>query len=48
MVLGIDPLRRRLGWPDPVPIACVAFAGCVLLALVRRVGTSTFRAAPGS
>jgi hypothetical protein len=38
MVLGIDPLRRRLGWPDPVPIACVAFAGCVLLTLVRRVG----------
>jgi len=38
MVLGIDPLRRRLGWPDPVPIACVAFAGCVLLALVRRFG----------
>ena len=39
MALGIDPLRRRIGWPAPVPIAVVAFAGCCLLAAVRRFGS---------
>jgi hypothetical protein len=38
MALGIDPLRRRIGWPAPVPIAGAAFAGCVLLAALRRFG----------
>ena len=38
MVLGIDPVRRRIGWPDPLLIAAVAFVAIYLVAAARRFG----------
>ena len=38
MALGIDPVRRRIGWPDPLLIAAVAFTGIYLVAAARRFG----------
>ena len=37
-VLGIDPVRRRIGWPDPLLIACAAFVAIYLVAAARRFG----------
>lgn len=37
-VLGIDPVRRRIGWPDPLLIASAAFVAIYLVAAARRLG----------
>ncbi len=37
-VLGIDPVRRRIGWPDPLLIAAAVFVLIYLVAEVRRFG----------
>jgi hypothetical protein len=37
-VLGIDPIRRRIGWPDPLLIGAAVFAVIYLVAAVRRLG----------
>ncbi len=37
-VLGIDPIRRRIGWPDPLLIAAAVFVLICLVAAVRRFG----------
>jgi hypothetical protein len=37
-VLGIDPIRRRIGWPDPSLIAAATFTLIYLVAAVRRFG----------
>lgn len=37
-VLGIDPVRRRIGWPDPLLLAAAAFTLIWLVAASRRFG----------
>ncbi|MDX6378188.1 MAG: hypothetical protein QOE98_2491 [Gaiellaceae bacterium] len=37
-VLGIDPVRRRIGWPDPLLIAAATFVAIYLVAAARRLG----------
>ena len=38
-VLGIDPIRRRIGWPDPLLIGAAVFVLIYLVAAVRRLGS---------
>ena len=37
-VLGIDPIRRRIGWPDPLLIGAAVFTLIYLLTAARRLG----------
>jgi hypothetical protein len=37
-VLGIDPISRRIGWPDPLLIGAAVFVLIYLVAATRRLG----------